>query len=360
MGDQTIISVLPALYRDLLPPFCGAAIPAESLATCASCAMADPAGREPDGPYYDPALKCCTYFPTLPNYLVGGILSDPALEAGRARVAGLIAGRTGVTPFGISASRRRKALYRQGTRGFGRSQYLLCPYYDRASGGCTVWPFRDSVCSTFFCKHAAGVDGQLFWKGLKECLGVAEASLVKHVMRETGWDPGLVLERFRDDPGARQEPQLTARDLDETPPDDREWRKTWEAWPGTPEEFYIRAHHIVRHTGPERFRELCGVSLALCLDNLELLRKLMLDPPMPDPMQRNPGLKVTVLEGGRVRLVSEAGPFEVSEVVYRLLDLFDGRTPTAGVLTAAGEKLQVKVEPSFLKTFYQNRLLIGT
>jgi len=357
VDQQQITKVLPALYSGMFPPFFSGTIPAETLATCGNCAMAAPDSQGQNPEYYRPELKCCTYFPGLPNYLVGGILSAPSLVQGKARITARINGRTGVTPFGIFPSRKRQALYQHGRQGFGRSQFLLCPYLDRESGSCTIWPFRDAVCSTFYCKHAAGIEGKLFWNGMKDYLSLVEQALSQHVLRELGWDPAQLRKWNRERQDNRADQQLTARDLDDAPPDDAEWRGTWGAWTGTVEEFYIEAYRRTGAVDARQLRELGGVFLAVGLDNLELLRKEMLEPVLPDPLQRAPELKVTMLGDGKVRLISEEGPFEVAEVVYRVLDLFDGRTPTRDVLKAAAEKFDVAISPDFLVVFYHNRLL---
>src|SRR3954454_5365908 len=83
--------MLPVLYRPLLPAFFDTEAPAEEKATCGSCAMCPPPGAEGDGAYFRPDVKCCTYHPRLPNYLVGALLADddPALAEGRRRVEGV-------------------------------------------------------------------------------------------------------------------------------------------------------------------------------------------------------------------------------------------------------------------------------
>ena len=52
----------------------------EKKATCDVCAMARPKNRTKV--HYQPDLKCCTFHPFLPNFLVGAILQDPSLKAG--------------------------------------------------------------------------------------------------------------------------------------------------------------------------------------------------------------------------------------------------------------------------------------
>jgi len=97
---------MPPLYGPLLSGFFDRAPIDETRATCDDCAMCDKSGKpssEGEGletAFFQPDLKCCTYHPTLPNYLVGAVLSDasPELDGGKRRIRGKIAARIGVTP----------------------------------------------------------------------------------------------------------------------------------------------------------------------------------------------------------------------------------------------------------------------
>src|SRR5207248_709352 len=139
-----------------LPPFFDVAAPREEKATCASCAMcAPPGGGTPGAEYFHPDVKCCTYHPKLPNFLVGGLLSDgtPALAEGRRRVEAVIASRMGASPMWLAPPRKTRLLIEASRRSsFGRSLALRCPYYEADGGLCTIWRWRESDCSTFFCK----------------------------------------------------------------------------------------------------------------------------------------------------------------------------------------------------------------
>src|SRR5687767_1905524 len=90
------------------------------------------AAPSPDALHFRPDAKCCTYHPTLPNYLVGALLADPdpALEEGRRRVRDKLAARVGVTPLWLAAPRKTMVLLEASRdTSFGRSRALRCPYY---------------------------------------------------------------------------------------------------------------------------------------------------------------------------------------------------------------------------------------
>src|SRR3954447_17812429 len=114
-----ILDSLPVLYADLFPDFFRKEIPAETKATCTSCAMcpssASGAVESVDGVsrLFRPDTKCCTYYPKLPNYLVGALLSDTRdeLGEGRRRVGEKLASRAGVTPQWARPTARYYLLY---------------------------------------------------------------------------------------------------------------------------------------------------------------------------------------------------------------------------------------------------------
>ena len=71
------VEPLPHLYARWTAELLAGPIPREERATCENCAMCAPPGEEddPQSHVFDPATKCCTYVPDLPNFLVGRILS---------------------------------------------------------------------------------------------------------------------------------------------------------------------------------------------------------------------------------------------------------------------------------------------
>ncbi|HYL82493.1 MAG TPA: hypothetical protein VEU07_16870, partial [Candidatus Acidoferrum sp.] len=70
-------SPLPPLYGRWMDDLLPGPIPRETAATCDDCAMWPGPGDQPRSDFFFlPETKCCTYIPTLPNYLVGRILED--------------------------------------------------------------------------------------------------------------------------------------------------------------------------------------------------------------------------------------------------------------------------------------------
>ncbi len=89
---------------------------------------------------FRPDVKCCSFFPHLPNFAVGGILNDtsPETDIGRHSVEARIAAKVGVTPFGLDAPATYALLYAQADHAFGVARGLRCPHYIEAGGLCGI------------------------------------------------------------------------------------------------------------------------------------------------------------------------------------------------------------------------------
>jgi len=180
MSDTLASASLPALYAPWIAALVGGAIPDETAATCDRCAMCAFEGAARDGDYFDPRLKCCTYLPALPNFLVGRVLADadPALARGRASVEARITAGVAVTPLGLGTPPVRRVVARHGREGFGRSRTLLCPHFvDEGGGLCSIWRHREATCATWYCKHVRGAVGLRFWRALQGLLTAIERAL---------------------------------------------------------------------------------------------------------------------------------------------------------------------------------------
>ena len=108
--------------------------PAEQQATCDSCVMCS--RGEPDRPeqglvWFDDLTKCCTYLPSVWNFLAGGVLADASPQGadGRRSVRARMAAGGAVTPLGLGRSPRYTMLYLAGRDGFGRTQSMRCPHH---------------------------------------------------------------------------------------------------------------------------------------------------------------------------------------------------------------------------------------
>lgn len=250
----TLRKKLNPLYAQLFDDVFDRPEVVETRATCDTCAMCDQGQLAPVAmDYFAPDAKCCTYHPALPNYAVGAILADTGeeLAEGRKRLRARIAARIGVTPGFIAPPRKYNVIYSAG-RGngfFGRAKSMLCPYFDVENDGrCTVWQYREAVCSTYFCKHTGGKPGFLFWDVLK--------SYLSHVERGLSHFSALSVDPAMSEPTGDRF-SLTKEDIEDLPPNDADYAQYWGGgkWVGREEEFYIACYEKVRGLSRKEFAQ---------------------------------------------------------------------------------------------------------
>jgi Fe-S-cluster containining protein len=302
--------------------------------------------------------KCCTYFPRLPNYLAGAILSDdsPELAEGRRRIEARIRSRVGVTPLSLGPPARYSLLYRSGRDAFGKARSLRCPYYsDEGSGLCTIWRHREAVCSTFFCKHVAGEDGRRFWSKLKGYLALVETQLSRYALLQL--DPDYLLSGR--DP-SDSERALDAGELDELPPSPESYARIWGAWLGREEELYRKSYSIARALDPERVRELLGFDGTLSEAMVRAALERATNPSLPARLGLNPAATVRWLPDGSVGLgaYSEVDAVAVSEEAFRLVREFQGKELVEEVRGRLRSELQADLSDEVLLELYRHRVLV--
>jgi Fe-S-cluster containining protein len=312
--SRTLRQMLPGIYHPILPAFFDTLAPEESKATCASCAMCPPAGGAVEGAvYFRPDLKCCTYHPRLPNYLVGAILADEGAEMaeGRRRVRAQIEGRIGVSPRWLAPSRRYSLLLKASRESsFGRSTALRCPYFIEEGGLCAIWRHRESDCSTFFCKHDHGADGKAFWSELDGYLRQIERRLGALALE--GLDPDL-----GEPPGPTG--QLTLEELEGRAPAPAEYRSFWGAWEGREEELYLRCHARVTALAPSEVDALVS-SVARELAQVVESHERLVAPVLPERLRMNPDASLTKATGGVLAVTfSRYEPVLLSDDLHEVL-----------------------------------------
>jgi hypothetical protein len=360
----TILDSLPALYQNLFPSFFQGPIPSETKATCSSCAMCESANpvriESVDGVnrFFRPDTKCCTYHPRLPNYLVGAILSDedPAMAEGRRRIEEKITRGVGVNPQWIKAPTRYNLLYSSARQVFGRAQALRCPYYESNGGLCTIWRYREAVCSTYFCKYVAGADGRKFWMTLKTWLTLAEIQLSRYALLQLL--PDYVL-KGKDKADAATTP-LTVEDLDDKPLPEKEYAELWQPWVGREVEFYRRCYESVRALSSEEFENLLGLDGVVEQSILKRLYEKATAPQLPKSLKLNPGATIQWLPDGSIALASysEFDAVALPGAAYALLVEFTGKEPVEAVRQRLREEKQADLHDDILVELYRHRILV--
>jgi Fe-S-cluster containining protein len=353
--SETLRQAMPRVYERVLPPFFDTLAPEEPKATCNACTMLPPADPMPGVTYFRADTKCCTYQPFIPNYLVGAILADPEplMAEGQRRVRAHIASRIGVTARWLAPSRKHTALFRAARESsFGRSTLLRCPYYKEEGGLCTVWRHRESVCSTFFCKYAAGADGQAFWRAVDAYMRMVERELAAHVVL-------TLAPELREPP--RPLDQMSLEELEDRPPTEEDYRSFWGDWQGREEEFYRAAHDYVQGLSREAFERILAPSggepeelraLTAAYDKMRttvLPERLVLDlyrPPMP------------VDDGVVVGSYSKYEPIKLTQALFEVLQEMRADETVEEFRARMMREHEVEVPAEMLLSLHQLRVLI--
>jgi len=312
----------------------------------------------PNGIHFSRDSKCCTHYPNLPNYLIGGILSNttPELEAGRYRIRKTIKSRIGVTPHGILRPKKYSLLLKNNEKEFfGRSKSLICPFYERQKGKCTILPFWYGICNTWFCKYVAGEDGWLFWTTLRKYLNNVEKILVQYTLYNMGWDPQRI--NLPELPSI----SLTLQEVDDQPPNQETYRDLWRDWVNREEDFYKETFRLVSALTLKTFEKIAGISQKVLLEEVKMKQKSLLKPNLPKILKRNPSLRVEKKGDESYCLVgySALDPLEVSKRIYDLLDFFDGKRTNQQVCRLIRKHIGAMPDQDLLISLYQFRVLVN-
>ncbi len=347
-------------YAAVLPSFFDASFPAERRATCDSCAMCLPVGGsagEPPAPgqsagrhAFSPDVKCCSYNPSLPAFAVGALLADdrPEWAEGRRRARARIAQQHGVRPHGIDGPPAYWLRYRSASGAFGRSRDLLCPYFD--DGRCTIWRWREAVCSTYFCKHDRGADGRLFWQAVRQYLTELGEALLVHALLELGFDPEQAL--------APVPAEVTAEELDRLPLPAAAYRARWGRWAGREEACFRETHRMVSALSPAQAEAIGGARARAHLALVEARYRALVQPRLPARLRRNPELKVLREAGGYLlEGYSALDPSRAGDALYGVLDAFDGRGTEAVLRSLRAQGRRVPSE-ALLRALHHHRVLV--
>lgn len=177
LGDH-----LPNIYKRWVDPALLAMKAEEPLSTCVSCPMC----QLKSGEAFLNSTKCCTYYPFVPNFLIGGILSEG--QEGATRIKALLRRRQWVLPIGLVAPPSYQERYlAKPADAFGRDPDFICPFFVSQTGGCSIWKWRDSQCSTYFCKPDPNGIGDDLWSSVRECFYSIELQVSQDLMLEKGY-----------------------------------------------------------------------------------------------------------------------------------------------------------------------------
>jgi len=353
----------------LLPPHAAAwiqavvdgPVPAETHATCSSCAMCAPvvamdAPAAPGRNYFEPDIKCCDYLPDLPNFLVGRVLlddSEPAAD-GRASIGARIDAGAAVTPLGLGTPEPWKLLTRGRESDFDQSRAMRCPHFVEDGNTCGIWAHRESVCSTYFCRHVRGATGESFWMALREMLVAIERDLAQWCVEQIGIDEASHELLF-----SRTERFVP---VDHRAPDGsagaRRHRAIWGSWLGRERELYERSARLVAELGWEEVLEIGGSELGARTRVVQAAWRRLASLEVPKTLRI--GRYQVVDEGVEsvtLRSYSASDLLEIPRALFEALPAFDGR-PTAQVLEGIEQERGVRMGADRVRELVDFRVLL--
>lgn len=249
MGSQINLQLgyqLPEVYRKLLPKELLKAEIRETKATCGQCNWSA----------YQPTLKCCTYEPYLPNFLVGSMFESASTsKAALAALREKIEKRRYSLPIGMTASVRYQVNFNHREESdFGNRADWLCPYYNREQNNCGIWKNRGAVCTTYFCQSSYDVMGMEFWKQMNDYLTYVEMAMMEEILVHLDFSPRQISEclQFLN----RHEASATEMKTDTLT--EARARKLWNGYFDEQEDFFRKTYKMATEMTPKNFREAMG------------------------------------------------------------------------------------------------------
>lgn len=248
LGDK-----FPEFYQKLFPKFLDWEVPKEKLADCANCHLCSTPKRSVS------TNKCCTYYATLPNYMVGAILveQDAQWAAGKKVVLNNIAKKKGVTPYGITSPKEFVELNEEMRKAgkleilsYKDREKLTCAYLD--DGKCTVWKFRSELCITYFCHSVGAQAGKVFWENLYQYVRFIEKQLSVYALVQLNYPPHKLSLNVL-------EPQNLYLQNNDFSLNEKVYKNMWKGVETTVAELYIKCYNIINALSQAEFEKIVGL-----------------------------------------------------------------------------------------------------
>lgn len=234
--------ILPPLYKGFFPASFWSSELAETKATCQQCIQVPKK--------YDADLKCCTFWPFIPNYIVGQILinKDQKYKEAQDIIVKHIEARHWNLPMGLVAPSDYQVNFKKNKlKIFGRDQTFLCPYYSKTNNNCSLWLYRGSVCTGFFCESSYGKPGHQFWQQFENYFSYLEMGLSQEVLVYKDFSPRNVNEQLEYLMLGKKVKITTAQ-----------YKKIWKHFYQKEKDFYIQAAEFVTQMSASQKKEILG------------------------------------------------------------------------------------------------------
>jgi len=297
-------------------------VPEEKWADCLNCHHC----VKPDQERY--LTKCCDYQPSIPNYVIGAILSDssPALKIPQGIIRKKIINKNGVTPFGIVPSASyQKALKedREKNKGVKTSKdhraSLLCSFYDK--GMCTIHKYRADICGSFFCYSTSSIQGKRLSKTIQTFSKSLDWRLAWYTVKKIRPD----LDKVAD----LKKLKNTAHLIENTEaPVDTNYESLWASHTGFEEEYYKACFKLIKNLTAEDTSDILGDFLTTGIEEIKSASDVSYQHITPDRLFFNK-------ERYGKWLKQSKESYSTSSLELFLLSLFNGKQDSREVILKA-------------------------
>jgi hypothetical protein len=219
---------------------------------------------------------------------------------------------------------------------------------------CSIWKFRDSMCSTYFCKSVAGKQGLKFWDVFHSYLNQVQDILSWYALDSLNCDVHAIWEYVN----SRQNDDLTADDLDDIPTDEETYRYLWGSWFGREEEFYRECFRVVQGLTKEEFERQAGIIQKVFLKRLQDARNNVVNPKIPSVLKVNPDLKAFETQDGKVTIKTDVGFYSIKKSLLDVITWFDGVRTTADIQKMVYEKYGADLNEDYIHPMFFNQIII--
>lgn len=312
--------MLPPLYDRWMRELLAGPIATEQRASCDDCAMLPGKGETPS---FDPRMKCCTFYPELPNYTVGALIQDPTAY-GQVELQKRFQHAVGLTPLGLARPQVYGVLMQKSMHhdAFGRAISLKCPFQDEQLR-CGVWAYREPTCFFYHCKFDRGVKGALLWQALRTLFTAIEKQLALWCVVEL--DPG--------DPAleALEKPSTFGQHALDGTVDKAPLKTMWGTWLGREAEFYVECWSRVSALSWADVLAICGPETRMHARRVAAAYANHESTALPDALRLNAYQATTAGKKMRLRTFSTTDSIDLAPDLVAALAEFDGR-PTADVV----------------------------
>lgn len=301
----------PEFYQKLFPEFLAWEVPKEKLADCTNCHLCSTPKRSVS------TNKCCTYYATLPNYMVGAILSEQEEQwaAGKKVVLDNIAKKKGVTPYGITSPKEFVELNEEMRKAgkleilsYDDREKLTCAYLD--DGKCTVWKYRSELCITYFCHSVGALAGTVFWESLYKYVRYIEKQLSVYALIQLKYP----LHKLHLDV---LEPKNLYLQNDDFSLNETVYKNLWKGVEITEAEFYIECYNIINDLSQTEYENIVGMESKWYQQKLKSNLKNFINNLQPLYVKFKPEINIEKKEDNLFRLSGNHG--ESIDVNFRQL-----------------------------------------